>query len=157
MAVTTAYIALGSNVGDRRQTIHEALLVLAERGDVDVTATSRLRETEPVGGPLQGPYFNAVAEIRTALSAHCLLQVLQEIEDRFGRERTVRWGPRTLDLDLLLYGDEVIETGELQVPHPRMHERRFVLEPLCEIAPGARHPRLGRTAAELLAHLDAPR
>ena len=157
MADVTAYIALGSNLGDRQGTIRQALDLLGARDDLSVSAVSKIRQTDPVGGPPQEPYLNAVAQVRTSLTPSGLLDALQQTEARLGRERDVRWGPRTLDLDLILYGDAVIDTPRLQVPHPRMHERRFVLEPLCEIAPGARHPRLGRTAAELLAHLDAPR
>jgi len=153
---TTAYIGLGSNLGEREQTIRSALKALAEREGIEVTAVSRLIETAPVGGPPQGDYLNGVAEITTTLGPQRLLQVLLEIEDEFGRARGERWGPRTLDLDLLLYGDAVVETQDLQVPHPRMHERLFVLEPLCDIAPAAIHPVLRATAAELIKRLDKP-
>jgi len=149
----TAYISLGSNLGQREETLRAALRELDELEGVEVTAVSRLRETAPVGGPAQDNYINAVAEVRTSLAAADLLGALQGIEARFGRKRQERWGPRTLDLDLLLYGEAVIQSPELQVPHPRMHERLFVLEPLCEIAPHARNPTLGRSAAELLARL----
>ena len=149
----TAYIGLGSNLGQREETLQAALRELDELDGAEVTAVSRLRETAPVGGPAQGNYINAVAQVRTSLSAEDLLHALQGIEARFGRKRQGRWGPRTLDLDLLLYGEAVIQSTELQVPHPRMHERLFVLESLCEIAPHARNPVLGRSAAELLARL----
>jgi len=127
---------------------------LGETTGVRVAQTSQIRETSPLGGPSgQGDFLNAVTCVSTSLGAVELLDVLQAVEDRFGRLRRERWGPRTLDLDLLLYDDAVIETERLVVPHPRMHERRFVLEPLCDIAPEAIHPVLCLTARELLERL----
>jgi len=154
MKEVTAYVGLGSNLGDRRAALEGAIRALGALPGIRVTAVSRVHETDPVGGPPQGRFLNAVAELRTTLDARALMDALGEIEVRFGRERTERWGPRTLDLDLLLYGEEVIDSPGLTVPHPRMHQRRFVLEPLCEVAPEARHPVLGRSARELLNVLE---
>lgn len=151
----TAYIGLGSNLGPREETLRQGLAELARREEITVIRVSSFIETEPVGGPPQGPFINAAAELRTALSPRELLKVLQQVEDQFGRERSVRWGPRTLDLDLLLYEGSLINEPDLQVPHPLMHRRRFVLEPLCEIAPQARHPLRGKTVRELLTDLAA--
>ena len=120
-----------------------------------VRKVSSFHETEPVGGPPgQGKYLNAAAVLETTLDPLELLQVLQEIEAQFGRVRTVRWGERTLDLDLLLFDDRIIDTPELTIPHPRLRVRRFVLEPLAEIAPEAVDPVTKRTIADLLADLD---
>lgn len=150
----TCYIGLGANLGDRVRALRGALDELDRHPDIEVSAVSSFIETEPVGGPPgQPPFLNAAAELRTTLSPRRLLAVLQEVEDLFGRERKVRWGPRTLDLDLLLYEDRIIDEPDLRVPHPRMHERRFVLQPLAQIAPEARHPVLGRTMRELLEQL----
>jgi 2-amino-4-hydroxy-6-hydroxymethyldihydropteridine diphosphokinase len=146
-----AYVALGSNLGDRRACLLGALATLAEVTGVELERTSSIRETAPVGGPAgQETYLNGVVRLRTSLEAHALLDVLQGVERQFGRQRLERWGPRTLDLDLLLYDDAVIDTERLVVPHPRMHERRFVLEPLCDIAPEAVHPLFGLTVRDLL-------
>ncbi len=126
-----AFLGLGSNLGDR-----EAELARAVAGLPDVVAVSRLYETEPVGGPAgQGPYLNLVVELDTELDPHRLLEVARRLEAAAGRRRTVRFGPRTLDVDVLLVGDVVMADEDLVVPHPRMWERRFVVEPLFELAP----------------------
>ena len=152
-----AFIALGSNLGDRRAFLDAALARLRLQPGVEVVSISTYHETEPVGGPAgQGVYLNAVAVVRTSLNPLQLLRVLQGLENQLGRVRAERFGPRTIDLDLLLYGTEVVQTDELTVPHPRMHERRFVLEPLVEIAPLAVHPGLQSTAKDLLERLQQP-
>jgi 2-amino-4-hydroxy-6-hydroxymethyldihydropteridine diphosphokinase len=135
--VTRAYVGLGANLGDRERTLLEAVTALAADDGVEVVAVSTLRETEPVGVGEQPLYLNGAAELETTLSAHELLDRLLAVEQRFGRVRVPgEHAPRTLDLDLLLYGDEVIDEPGVTVPHPRLHERRFVLEPLAELAPG---------------------
>jgi 2-amino-4-hydroxy-6-hydroxymethyldihydropteridine diphosphokinase len=144
-----AYIGLGSNLGDRDLNLRRAAEDLGGSPAVTVRALSSFLETEPVGGPPQGRFLNAAAEVGTSLSARGLLELILEIEDRHGRTRDVRWGPRTLDLDLLLYADLVCAEDDLTVPHSLMHERLFVLEPLCEIAPEAVHPVLHKTVREL--------
>jgi 2-amino-4-hydroxy-6-hydroxymethyldihydropteridine diphosphokinase len=150
-----AIIGLGSNLGDRRGALDGAIAALSATPGVRVRRVSSYRETEPVGGPAgQGSYLNAAAALETTLDPLELLHVLRAIEARFGRVRTVRWGERTLDLDLLLFDDRIIETPELTVPHPRLRERRFVLEPLAEVAPAVVEPRSGRTVSELLRDLN---
>ena len=135
--MTRAFVGLGANLGDRRRTLHAALDALADEAGIEVVAVSTLRATEPVGVGEQPRFLNGAAELETTLTAHELLGRLLAVEQRFGRVRTPgEHGPRTLDLDLLLYGDEVIDEPGLTVPHPRLHERRFVLEPLAELAPG---------------------
>jgi 2-amino-4-hydroxy-6-hydroxymethyldihydropteridine diphosphokinase len=135
--VTRAYVGLGANLGDRERTLRAAVDALAAEDGVEVASVSALRETEPVGVGQQPLYLNGAAELETTLTARRLLDRLLAVEQRFGRIRVPgEQGPRTLDLDLLLYGDEVIDEPGLTVPHPRLHERRFVLEPLAELAPG---------------------
>ncbi len=135
--MTRAYVGLGANLGDRERTLLEAVTALADDDGVEVVAVSTLRETEPVGVGEQPLYLNGAAELETTLTARELLDRLLAVEQRFGRVRVPgEHAPRTLDLDLLLYGDEVIDEPGVTVPHPRLHERRFVLEPLAELAPG---------------------
>jgi 2-amino-4-hydroxy-6-hydroxymethyldihydropteridine diphosphokinase len=156
-----AYIALGSNLGDRRDYLDRALQLLREQPGITVTKVSSYHETEPVGGPPgQGNYLNAAAELQTGLEPEALLRVLLGVEEKLGRVRRQPQGPRTIDLDLLLYGDvksaEVRPDFALYLPHPRMHERRFVLEPLAEIAPRAVHPGFQSTVRDLLRRLPTP-
>jgi 2-amino-4-hydroxy-6-hydroxymethyldihydropteridine diphosphokinase len=147
--VTRAYVGLGANLGDREATIRGAVEALDGEDGIAVVAVSSLRETEPVGVGEQPEFLNGAAVVETTLSARDLLERLLEIEQRFGRVRIPgEHGPRTLDLDLLLYGDETIDEPGLAVPHPRLHERRFVLEPLAELAPGLLVP--GRGTVESL-------
>ena len=135
--MTRAYVALGANLGDRERTLRAAVDALAAEDGIEVVAVSTLRETEPVGVGEQPRFLNGAAELETTLTARELLDRLPAVEQRFGRVRSSgEHGPRTLDLDLLLYGDEVIDEPGLAVPHPRLHERSFVLEPLAELAPG---------------------
>jgi 2-amino-4-hydroxy-6-hydroxymethyldihydropteridine diphosphokinase len=142
------YLGLGSNLGDRAAAIEEATLRLETRG-FHTTRRSSLWHTEPVGGPPQGWFLNAAAGGETGLSPEQLLEACLETERAMGRVRGEKDGPRLIDVDILLFGDERREGPGLVLPHPRLHERRFVLEPLTEIASRARHPVLGLTVAEL--------
>src|SRR5258706_7595874 len=143
MTPVIAYIALGSNLGDREQNITGAIAKLHKTPGVEIGKVSTLLENPSVGGPDDAPSFlNAAAEIRTTLGAHALLHRLLEIEKELGRARREKWEPRLIDLDLLLHGDHILSSQELIVPHPLMHERRFVLPPFGEIAPGVLHPTL---------------
>lgn len=151
---TTAYIALGSNLGDREGTLRSAIVALRQLGSVEATSSSY--ETAPVGLVEQPDFLNAVVALRTTLSPQELMAALLRIEQQHGRDRgaSVPKGPRTLDLDMLSYGDAVMETPMLTLPHPSLAERRFVLAPLAELAPQWRHPVTGKTAAILLAELS---
>ena len=151
---TTAYIALGANLGDRERTLRSAIAALGQLGSVE--AVSSLYETEPVGMVEQPNFLNGVVALRTALPPQELMAELLRIEQQHGRDRSasVPKGPRTLDLDLLSYGDVVVETPTLTLPHPSLADRRFVLVPLKEIAPQWRHPISGKTAAVLLSELS---
>src|SRR5436305_3817206 len=132
---------MGANLGDRAANLRDAVARLAGTPGVRVAAVSSFYDNPAVGGPAGSPAFlNAVAAVEATLSPHALLARLLEIEREMGRERREKWGPRPIDLDLVLYADRVIHDPGLAVPHPLMHERRFVLEPLAEIAPGAIHP-----------------
>lgn len=149
-----AYVGLGSNLGDRAAYLLLGLSALSRLPKTHLLRLSPVYETDPVGPP-QPPYLNMVAELETELSPKGLLAEMLGVEKALGRERRERWGPRTLDLDLLLYGDLVLEEAGLSVPHPRLHERAFVLVPLLDLLPEGRHPLLGQSFAELLASLDA--
>jgi 2-amino-4-hydroxy-6-hydroxymethyldihydropteridine diphosphokinase len=148
-----AYLGLGANLGDPAGQIRQALARLAAAEEVEVLAVSGFYLNPPLGPQDQPWYVNAAARIRTRLAPEELLRVLQQIENDLGRVRGERWGPRILDLDLLLYGGEIICTPEVIVPHPEMHRRAFVLAPLAEIAPEAWHPVLHKSVAALLKEL----
>jgi 2-amino-4-hydroxy-6-hydroxymethyldihydropteridine diphosphokinase len=151
--VTRAYVGLGANLGPREVTLLRAADLLAAADGVEVVAVSQLRETEPVGLVEQPTFLNGAVAIDTSLPPRALLDLLLEIERSLGRVRGERWGPRTIDLDLLAYGDQRVDEEGLHVPHPRLHERRFALAPLAELDPALEIPGLG-TVSELIAALD---
>jgi 2-amino-4-hydroxy-6-hydroxymethyldihydropteridine diphosphokinase len=149
--VTVAYVGLGANLGSREETLRRAIAILGEADGVDVLAVSQLRETEPVGVVDQPRFLNGAVAVETTRTSRELLDLLLGIERTLGRVREERWGPRTVDLDLLVYGDEIVDEPGLRVPHPHLHERRFALEPLAELDPELDIPGLGRVAARLAA------
>ncbi|ARQ08025.1 2-amino-4-hydroxy-6-hydroxymethyldihydropteridinediphosphokinase [Macrococcoides canis] len=144
------YISFGSNIGDREYQINEALRKLEQIQDTKLKVVSSLYETAPVGGVVQDDFLNGAAIVETNLTPISFLNEIQRIELELGRERKIHWGPRTIDLDVLLMDDVVIEHERLKVPHPFMHERSFVLIPLAEIAPEAVHPVLNKKIKELV-------
>ena len=149
----SAFVGIGSNLGDREGNLRQAIELLSAEDGIDVVAVSEIRETDPVGPVEQGPFLNGAVRIETGLAPRELLERLLAVEGRLGRVRRERWGPRTIDLDLLLYGDDVVDEPGLTVPHPRLHERRFALEPLSDLAPSLEIPGKGPISA-LLAELE---
>jgi 2-amino-4-hydroxy-6-hydroxymethyldihydropteridine diphosphokinase len=150
-----AYIALGSNLGDRAGYLLLALSRVSSLPQTRLSRLSHVYETDPIGPPGQGRYLNMVAEIETSLEPQFLMRALLDVERSLGRERQERWGARTIDLDLLLYGDAVMETPLLTLPHPRLPQRAFVLAPLCDLIPEARHPNSAETYRALLEGVDS--
>jgi len=144
-----AYLGLGSNIGDRRFYLHKAVELLDAHPSISVVSVSPYIETEPVGPVEQEPFLNGAAIVDTALGPMELLEAIHMIENKLGRTRGVRWGPRTVDIDILIYGELVMESEELTIPHPEMHRRDFVLLPLSMIAPELQVPGTGRTVSEL--------
>ncbi len=148
--MNTIYIALGGNLGDVPAHFDSARNSIGQLQQTHVSTSSLLYRTPPLGPPGQADYYNAVMSIESALEPLDLLDHLQQIEAQHGRIRAEHWGPRTLDLDIIAMGDDIINTNRLSVPHPHMHSRQFVLRPLCDIAPNWQHPHLGKTARALL-------
>jgi 2-amino-4-hydroxy-6-hydroxymethyldihydropteridine diphosphokinase len=153
--MSTCLISIGSNLGDPDAQVCTCVDILRQHQHLKIGAVSRLQKTKPVGGPLgQGEFVNAAVRIETRLSPNDVLLELQQIENRLGRTRGIRWAPRVIDLDLLLYDDLVLHTEDLEVPHPRMAFRRFVVEPASEIASDMSHPLIGWTVSQIAAHLE---
>ncbi len=151
-----AYIAIGSNQGDRELYLLRAVAEISKLPNTKVTGLSPFYETTPVGVADQPNFYNAVLRLSTRLSPHDLLKALQNIEDNvFKRKRTVKWGPRSMDLDILLYGNQIINSPELVVPHPQMMNRRFVLQPLSDLSPELIHPEAGISIKQLLKALKS--
>ncbi|PLT30836.1 2-amino-4-hydroxy-6-hydroxymethyldihydropteridine diphosphokinase [Peribacillus deserti] len=146
----TAYLSLGTNMGDRVKYLRDAVQLLHNDTEIGITSISSIYETDPVGYVDQERFLNIVLEVKTSKKPDELLRKCQQIELELGRKREIRWGPRTIDLDILLYNHENIETESLSIPHPRMHERAFVLVPLIEINPGLSLPMIDKPLSEIL-------
>lgn len=151
--MSIVYIGIGSNLGDREANCRRAMELLEKKG-ILIKKKSSLFETEPWGIKDQPLFLNMAIEIETGLKPGELLKVLKNVENEAGREKTLRWGPRIIDLDILLYDDIILHEDNLEIPHPFMHERDFVLRPLNEIAPGIKHPLLKMSVNELLKKLE---
>jgi 2-amino-4-hydroxy-6-hydroxymethyldihydropteridine diphosphokinase len=151
--MSTVYIGIGSNLGDRGENCIRAIELLEQRG-IPVKKRSSLYETEPWGVKDQPLFLNMAIEIETALSPRDLLKILKETEQEIGRETSSQWGPRIIDLDILLFNTDIVDEDTLSIPHPFMHERDFVLKPLSEIAPDAEHPVLHKSIRELEMQLE---
>ena len=150
IVMNTAYLGLGSNLGNRMAFLRGGRDALTSNPGIELVRAAGIYETKAIGGPPENPKFlNSVLEIETSLDAHKLLETCLAVEDEFGRTRPARWAPRTLDIDILFYDDQVICEETLIIPHPRLHERAFVLAPLLEIAPDFKHPLLDRTITEI--------
>jgi 2-amino-4-hydroxy-6-hydroxymethyldihydropteridine diphosphokinase len=150
--MSVAYIGIGSNVGKRKENCYRALILLKQKG-IKITKMSSFHETEPWGYKNQPSFLNMVIEAETKLGARDLLETLQQIEKKLGREKSFKWGPRTIDLDILLFDNMTVQENDLMIPHPLMHKREFVLKPLCEITPALRHPVLKVSVQKLLEQL----
>lgn len=151
--MSLAYVSFGSNLGNRLKNIKLGLQLVSRNRSITITKKSSLYETEPVGYENQGWFLNGVVEIETHVLPHGLLSLLKKVERIMGRKRRIRWGPREIDLDILLYNQRCVDTSSLTIPHPQMHKRGFVLVPLVEIAPRVIHPIFKKNAQQLLAQL----
>ncbi|KKL72624.1 hypothetical protein LCGC14_2083050 [marine sediment metagenome] len=150
-------MGLGSNLGNRKKYLVSAIARIDSCGEICVVNKSSFYETKPVGGPPQPDYVNCVIELDTEIEPQSLLEEFKGIELELGRKPGTRWGPRVIDIDILLYGSKVINDSNLKIPHESMHKRIFVLEPLCEISPDFKHPVLRKTIFELLKDLKVPK
>lgn len=154
--MVSAYLSLGSNLGNRLDNLKKALDLLNSHEGIEIKQVSSFYETEPVGYEEQDWFLNSVVEITTTLTPQELLKTVGWVEGELGRVRTIRWGPRTVDVDILFYGDQLVAEENLEIPHPRIQERAFVLKPLAEIVPDLVHPYYGQTVEELLENLVEP-